>query len=66
MKERTIVMYYRLVLREESQMEKTFGNEYIEYKRRVPAFVSKLKRRIHILTDLYLQVTILREEQNHV
>lgn len=47
-----MIMYYRLALREERQMEDTFGDEYIEYKRSVPAFVPGLRRKIHLLADL--------------
>lgn len=34
--------YYRLAMREEKDVEKFFGKEYEEYRRRVPAFIPKL------------------------
>ncbi len=47
-----MLMYYRLALREERQMEEIFGDEYVEYRQRVPAFVPGLKRKVYILSDL--------------
>ena len=35
--------YYRLALKEEKEMEKIFGAEYQEYKKKVPAFIPKNK-----------------------
>ncbi|MFQ6042328.1 MAG: methyltransferase family protein [Candidatus Poribacteria bacterium] len=46
-----MIVYYRLALKEERQMEATFGDRYIEYKRRVPAFAPRFKRRVTPLTD---------------
>ena len=31
--------YYRLALREEKDVEKIFGRQYEEYRKRVPAFI---------------------------
>lgn len=36
-----LVAYYRLAMREEKEMEKTFGNEWIKYKEKTPAFIPK-------------------------
>jgi len=36
-------MYYRLALREEREMVEQLGEKYIEYQKRVPAFIPKLK-----------------------
>lgn len=38
-----IFAYYRLSMREEKKLEEQFGEEFLEYKRRVPAFIPKLK-----------------------
>jgi methanethiol S-methyltransferase len=35
--------YYRLAMREEKDVEKQFGKAYLDYKKRVPAFIPKLK-----------------------
>jgi protein-S-isoprenylcysteine O-methyltransferase Ste14 len=45
-----MTMYYRLALKEERQMEATFGDRYIEYKQRVPAFVPRFKRKLSLVT----------------
>lgn len=34
-----VVLYYRLARREEAEMEKEFGNQYIEYKKKTSMFV---------------------------
>ncbi len=34
-----IFAYYRLAIREEGDVTKRFGQEYLEYKKRVPAFI---------------------------
>ncbi|STX03523.1 Putative protein-S-isoprenylcysteine methyltransferase [Kocuria rosea] len=39
-----VVVYYRLAKREEKAMTAEFGNEYVDYGRRVPAFVPRLRR----------------------
>ncbi len=36
------LLYYRLAKKEEKEMEKEFGNEYIEYKRTTSMFIPKL------------------------
>jgi len=36
--------YYRLAKREEAELEEEFGEEYIEYRRRVPMFIPSLNR----------------------
>ena len=36
--------YYRLALREEKDVEKIFGKQYEEYRKRVPAFIPKFKK----------------------
>jgi len=46
-----MIMYYRLALKEERQMEATFGDRYIEYRQRVPAFVPRFKHKERLLTD---------------
>ena len=46
-----MIVYYRLALKEERQMEAAFGDRYIEYKRRVPAFVPRFKRKAGLLTN---------------
>ncbi|NOY85973.1 MAG: isoprenylcysteine carboxylmethyltransferase family protein [Deltaproteobacteria bacterium] len=38
-----IVMYYRLAMREEHDVEEVYGPEYIDYKKNVPAFIPRLK-----------------------
>lgn len=38
-----IMLYYRLAKREEKDMEKEFGNEYVEYKKRTSMFLPSLK-----------------------
>lgn len=38
-----IFAYYKLAMREEKDVEKQFGQEYSEYKKRVPAFIPKFK-----------------------
>lgn len=40
-----VVMYYRLALREERDMEREFGEEYVEYRRRTGMFVPRLASR---------------------
>jgi len=34
-----VLLYYRLAKREEGEMEKEFGNEYVEYIRKTPMFI---------------------------
>lgn|SRR3989338_3591614 len=36
-------MYYGLAMKEEKDVEKQFGEAYAEYKKRVPAFIPRLK-----------------------
>jgi len=36
------VLYVKVI--EEKEMEKKFGEEYLEYKRKVPMFIPKLKK----------------------
>ena len=36
--------YYRLAMKEEQDVEKQFGKAYLDYKKRVPAFIPKLGR----------------------
>jgi len=40
-----VFAYYRLAMREEKDVEKQFGREYLEYKKRVPAFIPHLERK---------------------
>jgi protein-S-isoprenylcysteine O-methyltransferase Ste14 len=40
-----VVQYYRLAKSEESTMEEKFGEEYIDYKQRVPMFIGLPKNR---------------------
>lgn len=37
-----LVMYARLAFSEEKNMEKEFGRQYLEYKRKTPAFIPKI------------------------
>jgi protein-S-isoprenylcysteine O-methyltransferase Ste14 len=37
-----VTMYYRLAMREERDVEKKFKTEYLDYSKRVPAFVPKV------------------------
>lgn len=37
-----MIAYYRLAMREEREIERHFREEYVEYKKRVPAFVPRL------------------------
>jgi methanethiol S-methyltransferase len=37
-----IVAYYRLSMREEKELEKQFGQQYREYRAKVPTFIPKL------------------------
>ena len=39
-----LILYYRLSKTEEKEAEKKYGEEYLEYKRRVPGFIPRLKR----------------------
>lgn len=39
-----IFAYYRLAMRDERDMEQQFGQNFIEYRRRVPAFIPRLNR----------------------
>jgi protein-S-isoprenylcysteine O-methyltransferase Ste14 len=43
-----ILAYYRLAMREERDVTKQFGQEYLEYKKRVPAFIPHIKKEIKI------------------
>jgi len=38
-----MIIYYRLARKEESDMEREFGNEYIRYKNRTSMFIPGLK-----------------------
>jgi len=38
-----IFAYYRLAVREEKEVEKQFGQEFLEYKNRVPAFIPRFR-----------------------
>jgi len=38
-----LVMYARLAVSEEKDMEKEFGEQYVEYKKKTPSFIPKLK-----------------------
>lgn len=38
-----LVMYAKLAVSEEKDMEKEFGEQYVEYKKKTPAFIPKLK-----------------------
>lgn len=37
-----LFMYAKLAVSEEKEMEKEFGNSYLEYKRKTPAFIPKI------------------------
>ena len=37
-----LLMYVKLAVAEEKEMEKEFGKQYIEYKKKTPAFIPKL------------------------
>lgn len=34
-----VILYYKLTKREEKDLEKQFGTEYMKYKERVPMFI---------------------------
>jgi protein-S-isoprenylcysteine O-methyltransferase Ste14 len=38
------VLYWRLAKKEDKDMEEKFGEEFLEYKRRVPGFIPRLRR----------------------
>jgi protein-S-isoprenylcysteine O-methyltransferase Ste14 len=38
-----IFAYYKLAMREEKDLEKQFGEEFLDYKKKVPAFTPKWK-----------------------
>ena len=38
-------LYWRLAKKEDKDMEEKFGEEFLEYKRRVPGFIPRLRRR---------------------
>jgi protein-S-isoprenylcysteine O-methyltransferase Ste14 len=40
-----VVLYWRLAKREDKDMEEKFGEEFLEYKRRVPGFIPRLRKR---------------------
>jgi protein-S-isoprenylcysteine O-methyltransferase Ste14 len=40
-----IIVYYRLAKKEEKEAEKEFGEEYLEYKRRVPGWIPRIRRK---------------------
>lgn len=40
-----VLLYYRLAVEEEKEMEKKLGEEYREYKRRVPMFIPFYRRK---------------------
>lgn len=37
-----MAVYYRLAKKEEKELQVKFGNEYLEYKKKVPAFIPKI------------------------
>ena len=39
-----VILYYRLSKTEEKEAEERFGEEYLKYKRRVPAFLPRIRR----------------------
>lgn len=39
-----IFFYIKLARREELEMERIFGNKYLEYKSYIPAFIPKFNR----------------------
>lgn len=40
-----VLLYNKLSKTEEKEAEKTFGEEYLKYKRRVPAFIPRIRRK---------------------
>jgi len=40
-----IFFYIKLAKREENEMEKLFNQEYLEYKKYIPAFIPKFSNR---------------------
>jgi len=38
-----IFAYYKLAMREEKDLEKQFGKEFLDYKKKVPAFTPEWK-----------------------
>ena len=41
-----IFAYYKLAMREERDVEKQFGQEFLEYKRKVPAFIPRFGKEV--------------------
>ncbi|MCF7908081.1 MAG: hypothetical protein K9L86_04335 [Candidatus Omnitrophica bacterium] len=39
-----VSVYYKLAMREEKEVEKQFDWEFLEYRKRVPAFIPGLKK----------------------
>lgn len=53
-----IFAYYRLAMREERDIEKQFGEEFLKYRERVPAFIpqlARLKRNESTITETDLE-----------
>ena len=40
-----IIVYYKLAKKEEKDAEEEFGEEYLEYKRRVPGWIPRIRRK---------------------
>jgi protein-S-isoprenylcysteine O-methyltransferase Ste14 len=40
-----VIVYYRLAKTEEKEAEERFGEEYLEYKRRVPGWIPRIRRK---------------------
>ena len=40
-----VIVYYRLAKTEEKDAEEKFGEEYLEYKRRVPGWIPRIRRK---------------------
>lgn len=40
-----VIVYYKLSKIEEKDAEETFGEEYLKYKRKVPAFIPRIRRK---------------------
>jgi len=41
----TIIYFYKIAKQEEENLERAFGEEYKNYKREMPMFIPRLKRR---------------------
>lgn len=43
-----IFAYYGLAKKEEKELEKQFGQEFLEYRKRIPAFIPRFRKGVQI------------------